>query len=90
MLLTFFHVLYFLICELSLFCRSVSASTHSSVNSPSVLIHCTQGSFIAITASLPTSLPVDETYTKCPENIVPCLCGYCGGAVDSVISVTAA
>ena len=25
--------------------------------------------------------------TGCPKIIVPCLCGYCGGAVDSIISV---
>ena len=25
--------------------------------------------------------------TECPEIIVPCLCGYRGGAVDSIISV---
>ena len=25
--------------------------------------------------------------TGCPKIIMPCLCGYCGGVVDSVISV---
>ena len=28
-----------------------------------------------------------EDCTGCPKIIVPCLCGYCGGAVDSIISV---
>ena len=26
-------------------------------------------------------------YARCPKIIVPRLCGYCGGAVDSILSV---
>ena len=49
------------------------------------LDHSVRGNF-RVTSNLRRTLEKSSS-TGCPGKIVPSLCGYCGGAVDSIVKV---